>query len=69
MSTLEIKKEFHTIIETSNDEMIAAFYEIARDFLSSSENSRKIIESEIDIKLGKLHSQNEVKNIIENWKE
>jgi len=69
MSTLELKKELHQIIDSSDTNVVEDFYTIITAYLAKSKNSRMIAESEEDIKLGKIHSQKEVRKIIENWTE
>jgi hypothetical protein len=69
MSTLEIKKELHQIIDNSDTNLAEEFYNLITAYLSKSENSKMIIESEEDIKSGNIHSQDDVKKIIESWKE
>ncbi len=69
MSTLEIKKELHNLIDQGDESSLKGFYEVIKTYLNSSENSKMIAESEIDIKLGNIHSQNEVEKMIESWTE
>ena len=69
MSTIEIKKELHKIIDESDSNFVKAFYEIAKNFINKTDNSKLIEESEQDILDGKIHSLDEVKNIVKNWKE
>jgi hypothetical protein len=69
MSTLEIKKELHQIIDNSDTNLAEEFYNLITSHLSKSENSRMIIESEDDIKSGHIHNQDEVKKMIESWRE
>jgi hypothetical protein len=69
MSTLEIKKELHQIIDNSDTNLAEAFYNLIKTFLSETENSKLIAESEDDIKVGRIHSQDDVKKMIENWRE
>lgn len=69
MSTLEIKKELHTFIDNGDEDSLKGFYNLIKNYLNSSENSKMIVDSEIDIKMGNIHSQNEVQNIIESWTE
>lgn len=69
MSTLEIKKELHNLIDKGDESSLKGFYEVIKNYLNSSENSKMIAESEIDIKLGKILTQNEVEKMIESWTE
>ena len=67
MSTLELKKKLHQIIDNSDTNFIEDFYAIITAYMEKSKNSRMVAESEEDIKSGKIHSQNEVRKIIESW--
>ncbi len=69
MSTIEIKKELHQIIDSSDANFVKDFYEIIKDFMNKSDNSVLIKESEDDIKAGRIHSLSDIKKAIENWKE
>jgi len=69
MSTLELKKELHQIIDNGDSNLINDFYTIITAYISRSKNSQMIVESEEDIKLGRLHNQKEVRKIIESWTE
>lgn len=69
MSPLELKKELHQIIDNSDTNLVEDFYAIITAYIEKSRNSRMIAESEEDIKLGKIHSQKEVRKIIESWTE
>ena len=69
MSTLEIKKELHELIDKSDSNLVQDFYSLITAYLAKSENNHMIAESEQDIKSGSIHSQEEVQKIIENWTE
>ena len=65
MSTLELKQELHEIIENSDENML---FEL-KSYISNTENIKMIEESEDDIAKGNLHSQADVKKMIESWRE
>ena len=69
MSTLEIKQELHDLIEHGDDRFIKVFYELAKSYVKQLKDDKMIAESEDDIVKGRIHSQDEVLKIIENWKE
>lgn len=69
MSTLELKKELHQIIDNCDTNLVEDFYTIITAYIAKSKNCRMISESEEDIKLGKIHNQKEVRKIIESWTE
>ncbi|TRX32070.1 hypothetical protein FNW52_17895 [Flavobacterium sp. ZT3R18] len=61
MNTLELKKELHQIIDNSDTNLTEEIYNIITTYLLKSGNSKMITESEDNIKLGHIHSQDEVK--------
>ena len=69
MSTLELKNELHQLIESSDAGFVAKFHTLAKEQLLKWEQNKRIEASEIDIKKGKIHSQDEVEKIIKSWKE
>jgi hypothetical protein len=69
MNTLELKQELHAFINDADDKFVKIFYEMAKAYSIQIKKDRMIAESEKDIKAGKIHSQIEVQNIINSWKE
>ncbi len=69
MSALELKKELHQIIDNSDTNFVKDIYTIITAYLAKSQNNQMIAESEKDIKLGHIHSQDEVQKIIDSWTE
>lgn len=67
MSTLEIKQELHKFIDTGDDRLVKILYERAKAYLEQLRQDKMIAEGEADIKAGRLHSLEEVKNFIDNW--
>lgn len=67
MSTLELKKELHQIIENSDTNLVESLYTIITACIEKEKNCQMIAESEEDIKSGSVHSQTEVQKIIESW--
>lgn len=67
MSTLELKKELHQIIDSSDKNLIEDFYNYITAHIDKEKNCRMIAESEDDIKSGSIHSQTDVQKIIESW--
>ena len=67
MSTIEIKKELHNIIENGDSSFVKSFYEIAKQLLLEGENNKKIQESESDIEEGRIHSLLEVREKVQSW--
>ena len=69
MSTVELKQELHELINQGDDRFVKMFYEMAKAYISQAKHDKMIPEGEEDIKMGRLHSQDEVKKIINSWKE
>ena len=67
MSTLELKKELHQIIDSSDKNLIEDFYNYITAHIDKEKHCRMIAESEDDIKSGSIHSQTDVQKIIESW--
>lgn len=68
MSTIELKKELHQIIDNSDANFVKNFYKMVKDYIEKSENCKMIEESEADIKAGRIHSLADVKESIKSWK-
>jgi predicted transcriptional regulator len=69
MSTLEIKKELHELIDKGDAATIKGFYNMLKNYINQIENDKKIAEAEADIKAGRIISHSQVKDIIASWKE
>ncbi|MFY8186406.1 MAG: hypothetical protein ACOVLC_00460 [Flavobacterium sp.] len=69
MNTLELKNELHQLIESSDAGFVAKFHTLAKEQLLKWEQNKRIEASEIDIKKGNIHSQDEVEKIVKSWKE
>lgn len=69
MGTAEIKQELHEFIDHGDDKFLKIFYEMAKAYVSQLEKDKMIAEAEEDIKAGRLHNQQEVKDIINSWRE
>ncbi|HET8838472.1 MAG TPA: hypothetical protein VFM82_05690 [Flavobacteriaceae bacterium] len=68
MSTTEIKQELHKYIDIGNDDFIQRIYEIVKAQLHQMEMDRMIEEGEEDIREGRVHSMEELKEIIKDWR-
>ena len=67
MTTLEIKKELHEIIERGDASTIKGFYDMLKSYVVSAKNDKMIAEAEKDIKAGSVLSHDEVKKIVAAW--
>lgn len=67
MSTLEIKEELHKLIEIGNNQFIDTLYQTAKSYMEQKRLDQMIAEGEEDIKAGRLHSQQEVQKMIDDW--
>lgn len=68
MSTLEIKRELHKIIDEGDDATLKSFYAMLKSYLVKSAEDKAIAESEADIKAGRTLSHQQVKDIVASWK-
>ena len=69
MSTLEIRKELHELIDKGDAATIKGFYNMLKSYMAKAEDDQKIAESEADIKAGRILSHQQVKDIVASWKE
>lgn len=68
MSILELKKELYKYIDIGDDKFVQNLYEKAMTYMEQIRADKMIEEAEEDIKNGNLHSLEEVKDYIKNWK-
>lgn len=68
MSTLEIKKELHKIIDDGDDTTLKNLYALLKSYLVKSAEDKAIAESEADIKAGRTLTHQQVKDIVAGWK-
>lgn len=68
MSTLEIKKELHNLIDKGDEATVKGFYDLLMNYLENAEEYELLAESEEDIKAGRIISHEEVKNIVTGWR-
>lgn len=67
MSTLEIRKELQKYIEIGDKSFLQVLHKTAKSYIEQKKLDRMIAEGEEDIKAGRLHSQDDVQKMIENW--
>jgi predicted transcriptional regulator len=67
MGALEIREELQRYIEIGDKQFLNALYETAKNYMEQKRLDRMIAEGEADIKAGRLHSQKDVQNMIEDW--
>ena len=69
MNTIELKQQLHEFVNSGDDNFVKTFHEMAKTYLLELNNEKMIDESEQDIQLGQIHSQEEVKKMIQGWTE
>ncbi|KOS05209.1 hypothetical protein AM493_03525 [Flavobacterium akiainvivens] len=67
MSTLEIRKELHEMIDREDSSTLEGIYGLIKNYISHKEEWEMIEEAEEDIKAGRIFSTEEVKSMIESW--
>ena len=67
MSTVEIKQELQRYIEIGDPKFLDVLYKTAKAYIEQKQMDGKIAEGEEDIKSGRLHSQDDVQKMIEDW--
>ncbi len=69
MGTLELREELRKYIETADGNFLKALHKTAKSYIEQKHYDKMIAEGEEDIKAGRIHSQAEVKKMIESWTE
>ena len=67
MGVIEIREELHKYIEIGDSQFLNTLYKTAKSYIEQKNLDRMIEEGESDIKAGRVHSQNEVQKMIEDW--
>ncbi|MEN1785280.1 MAG: hypothetical protein AAGF77_09090 [Bacteroidota bacterium] len=67
MSTLEIKKKLRQYINEGDELFVKMLYDTAKDHMHRLAEDKLMAESEEDIKAGRLHTMDEVQNMIKDW--
>jgi len=67
MGALEIREELRKYIEIGDKQFLNTLYKTAKSYIEQKKLDRMIAEGEEDIKAGRVHSQSEVKKMIDNW--
>jgi hypothetical protein len=67
MSVIEIKKELYKFIEIGDKQFIDKLYQTAKTYMEQKGLDRMIAEGEEDIKTGRLHNQEDVQKMINDW--
>lgn len=67
MGALEIREELHKYIEIGDSQFLNTLYETAKKYMEQKQLDRMIAEGEADIEAGRLHSQQDVQKMIEDW--
>lgn len=67
MSTIELKRELHNLIDEEDDKSIVMFYQMVKSYIVQKRKDKMIAEGEDDIKNGRLHSLKEAKEIMDKW--
>lgn len=67
MSSIEIKEELYKYIEIGDKQFIDKLYQTAKSYMKQKRMDRMIAEGEEDIKAGRLHNQEDVQKMINDW--
>jgi hypothetical protein len=67
MSTVELKKELHELIDSGDDTFVKMFYEMAKVYIKQSQRDRMILEGEEDIKSGRTLSLKDAQIMLDDW--
>ena len=67
MGDSELREELRKYIEIGDDTLLRALHNTATSYFAQKDYERMIAEGEEDIKEGRVHTQEEVQKMIENW--
>ncbi|MCX2679045.1 hypothetical protein OOZ15_03750 [Galbibacter sp. EGI 63066] len=67
MGAIELREELHKYVEIGDKKFLDALYKTAISYIEQKQLDRMIAEGEEDIKAGRIHSQDEVQKMIEDW--
>ena len=69
MTTTKLKEELYKLINEGDERFVKTIHEMATEYMVKTENDKMMLEAEEDIKAGRLYSQGQVQDMIDNWKE
>lgn len=67
MSAIKLRKELQKYIEIGDRDFLNVLHETAIAYIAQKELDKMIAEGEDDIEAGRIHSQDEVQKMIEDW--
>lgn len=67
MDGLELRRELHKYIDIGDSQFLKTLHKTAKNYIEQKRLDRMIAEGEEDIKAGRLHTQNDVQKMIEDW--
>jgi len=69
MSTLEIRKEILDFVKNEDESSLRNLYQLIKAYKEQRQVDSMIKEGEEDIEADRIHSMEEIKEFIKNWKE
>jgi predicted transcriptional regulator len=67
MSTLEIRKEILDFVKNEDESSLTTLYQLFKAYKEQKQLDKMIAEGEEDIKAGRVHSMDDIKQFIRNW--
>ncbi|PCI04736.1 MAG: hypothetical protein COB81_02845 [Flavobacteriaceae bacterium] len=68
MSAIELRQEMLELIKNEDDSSLKNLYQLILAYKQQRTLDKMIAEGEEDIEAGRVHSMDEVKEYIKNWK-
>ena len=68
MSAIELRQEMLELIKNEDDSSLKNLYQLKLAYKQQRTLDKMIAEGEEDIEAGRVHSMDEVKEYIKNWK-
>jgi hypothetical protein len=69
MSTLEIRKEILDFVKNEDDHSLKNLYQLIKAYKEQRQLDLMLEEGEQDIEANRIHSMDEIKEFIKNWRE
>ncbi|PKP23982.1 MAG: hypothetical protein CVU03_14045 [Bacteroidetes bacterium HGW-Bacteroidetes-2] len=67
MEAIELREELRKYIEIGDGNFLKALHKTAKSYIEQKQLDRMIAQGEEDIKEKRVHSQDEVQKMIEDW--
>jgi predicted transcriptional regulator len=67
MDALELREELRNYIEIGDKNFLSILHKTAKSYMEQKQLDRMVAEGEEDISAGRVHSQEDVQKMIDDW--